>query len=154
MLPYKSFLPLFLGAVALCCFGKDTTHNDLVGTWHATSESRDRLPRQFNRGSLTLILDAEGTFEAHELPGDMIYMDQPQRDRLVSGSGRWNFGEKGRDQVVILDFLNLNAEGEDFVPYRLQMLVSARRRKANICYIRGDPDDWNLLCFEKKAPLE
>ena len=67
------------------------------------------------------------------------------RLRLESGSGNWRVVNQGSRQFVQLDFRKIeNWKGS--LPFGTQLEISSKR----LIYFIGDPDDGQVVVFEKK----
>jgi hypothetical protein len=102
----------FLPIAILLLFGmlgyKSVQSNELVGTWVMKDTSRQVLPTELQKASAKLVLDANGTFSASELPEELPpvppYDMKRRRVRLDTGSGVWKLVSREGKQQMQLNF--------------------------------------------------
>lgn len=75
---------------------KDVHSGDLAGSWILADTSRRVLPAELQKAEAKLVLDANGTFAASELPG-LLY-SPPGRPELDSGRGECRSFRTTRDK--------------------------------------------------------
>ncbi len=138
--------------VALLCFGlfgcRSIQSTELVGTWTMRAESQRILPIELQKNSTKIILAADGTFIASDLPG--IFDFPSQRARLGSGSGIWKIISSEGRQQVLLNFEPVpNGSVATKLTYGMPMDVSKGWSVVTLYYFLGDPDEGLSVEFEK-----
>jgi len=140
----------------LLCLGslgcKDAKSSDVSGTWVVNDESRHRfLPSSQQKGVAKIVLDANGTFVASEIPEDLLYEIPQTADGLITGSGVWKlFSREGKEQVQ-LNFKTITIGPRRTAPYGTQLYVSGRGSAVSLYYFQGgDADQGRRIEFEKK----
>lgn len=118
---------------------------DLVGTWVITQNSRRALPADLQTSSGTIVVDADGTFVATELPA-LFYFPGTRRSISESGGGRWYLISQEHSRKIQLEFRPL-ANWDDGLPYGTQLYVPGN----SLYYFYGDPDEARRISFEKKS---
>lgn len=115
---------------------------DLIGTWLMKDASRRALPTVVQRANAKIVLNADGTFAAFEVPELLSHFSGDTE--TATGSGRWELVSREGKQQVDLTFKQI--EGwSDQLRYWTQLEVSRGR----LFYFLGDPDDWRTISFEK-----
>jgi hypothetical protein len=126
---------------------------EMIGTWVVTEQSRQRfLPASQHSAAARLVLDANGTFVASELPEDLLYGPPEAADRLVTGTGIWKLvSNEGRQQVQ-LQFNNITAGQRGNLPYGTALNVSTGfGSTVDLYYFEGgDADQGRRVEFEQK----
>lgn len=148
----------FLPIVLLLLFGmlgcKSVQPTELSGTWVMKETSRQVLPTELQKASAKIVLDANGTFAASELPEELPpappYDMKQRRVRMNSGSGVWKLVSREGKQQVQLDFHAMAGSKEGDVPYGTQMDVSKGWSAVSLYYFLGDADEGRRVSFEKK----
>src|SRR5687767_8359085 len=107
---------------------------DIVGTWVMTDASRRRLPTDAQKARTELVLQADGSFVATDLPG-LFSSEERDAGKLVSGTGVWKLEARGGQQLQ-LDFLT-HKEPTNPTPIVTLLRVSG----GTLFYFVGDPDD-------------
>jgi hypothetical protein len=138
VLPIGLFL--FLG-MSGC---KGVQPRDLAGTWVIKDASRKSLPPELQNASARIVLDANGTFVASDMPG-LFYFPGRHAAQLESGSGAWKLVSHDGKQQVQLDF-QVIAGWKDVLPYGTQLEVS----RGSLFYFLGDADEGRRVAFDKK----
>ncbi len=128
---------------------KSVQPNDLVGTWVMKDSSRQILPTQLQKNSANIVLAANGTFVASEMPG-LFYFPGRRTARLESGSGVWKLVSREGKQQVQLDFHVIDDWKGTSLPYGMQLDVSRGFSAASLYYFLGDADAGRQVAFEKK----
>jgi len=123
---------------------KDVQPSDLAGTWAMKDGSRKSLPAELQNASAKIVLDANGTFVASDMPG-LFYFPGRHAARLESGSGTWKLVSHDGKQQVQLNF-QVIADWKDALPYGTQLDVSS----GSLFYFLGDADEGRRVAFEKK----
>lgn len=123
---------------------KTVQSSDVMGTWTLKDASRKSLPAELRNASAKLVLEANGTFIASDMPG-LFYFPGRHPARLESGSGVWKLLSHDGNQQVQLDFKAIS-DWKDALPYGTQLVVS----KGSLFYFMGDPDEGRKIAFEKK----
>jgi hypothetical protein len=123
----------------LCAFAceREIPVSDLAGTWSLTRDSRERLPAELRAGAGSLILAANGTFAAREIPGEIF----DQGPRLITGNGRWLMSK----HELRLDLRAVANGDPGHVPFSTHFQASG----TTLRYFIGDPDAFNTIEFEK-----
>jgi hypothetical protein len=138
------FLPIAL----LLFFGmlgcKSVQSSDLTGTWVIKDASRKVLPTGLRKASARIVLDANGTFVASDMPG-LFYSPGRHAAQLETGSGAWKLVSREGKQQVQLDF-RVIAGWKDALPYGTQLDVS----RGSLFYFFGDADEGRRVAFERK----
>ena len=129
-------------ACILTC--KAPTKTELEGTWVISADSRALLDSQFREAAGRLILDADGSFHAEQLPLDVEPLGIHP---LVTGSGVWRLDIRGRDHWVQLNFQSFNAEKVDF-GFRLQ--VASSLSSPALYFFWGDVDTGSRVILRKE----
>jgi hypothetical protein len=144
------WLAAILLSLSASC-NRTVERNEIIGTWVVTNDSRQRLlPAAQQKGSAKIVLDANGSFVASEIPEDLLYGPPEVADRLVTGSGDWKLASREGRQQVQLNF-NVIATGQrGRVPYGTQLNVSKRGSLVSLFYFQGDPDQGRKVEFERK----
>lgn len=109
--------------------------------------SRRVLPIELRKASPKIILHADGTFVASDLPG-LFYFPERHPLQLETGAGVWRIGSRRsleEYQEVQLDFQVL-AGWKGAFPIGTQLAVS----RGSLFYFLGDPDSGRRVAFEKK----
>ena len=146
-----------LSIAMLLCVGllscKIAKPADVAGMWVVASQSRQRfLPASQWSAAAKIILNANGSFVASEVPEDLLYGPPEAADRLVTGSGVWKLvSNEGRQQVQ-LQFNTITAGQRGNVPYGTMLNVSTRSGSTvGLYYFQGgDADQGRRVEFEKK----
>jgi hypothetical protein len=120
---------------------------DVVGAWILMDRSRGALPAELKQAPARLVLNADGTFVASDLPG-LFYFAGHHGARLDSGTGLWKLASREGKQQLQLEFQAI-AGWKDALPYGTQVEVS----KGVLFYFLGDADEGRRVSFEKKQPL-
>jgi hypothetical protein len=133
---------------------KSIQGGDLTGAWVMKDASRQVLPTELQKASAKLVLDANGTFVASELPEELPLVapyDVKNRNvRLDTGSGVWKIVSREGKQQVQLDFHTMAGSKEGGVPYGTQMDVSRGWSAVSLYYFLGDADEGRRVSFERK----
>src|SRR4051812_18783896 len=111
--------------------------SDLVGTWTITSSSRHVLPSGLQKAKAKIVLQANGSFTAFELPGFLSV--PPERESLDSGTGSWKLAFREGRQQVQLDFSSREGVKAAEVPFGVQLELSSRWGKPYLFYFFRDP---------------
>jgi hypothetical protein len=140
-------------AIALLMSGllgcRSVKPNNVAGTWTMTESSREILPAEVRQNSAKIVLEANGTFVASDLPG--IFDFPPARPRLDGGSGVWKIVSREGKQQVQLDFQVIpSGRVATNLPFSTQMEVSDSRSGVRLYYFLGDPDEALRVEFERK----
>jgi hypothetical protein len=131
------------------CACKSTEASDLTGTWVVTVESRQRFlsPTQ-QKAIARIVLEANATFVASEVPEDLLYGSRNTSFGLITGSGVWKLVKtEGREQVQ-LEFRAITVGQQGAVPYGTHLNVSGRSSRS-LYYFQGDPDQARRIEFER-----
>lgn len=118
--------------------------SDLVGTWMMKDTSTRSLPADLQNASANIVLEANGTFVASDMPG-LFYFPGRHPAQLESGSGVWKLVSHDGKQQVQLNFKTIS-DWKDVLPYGTQLDVS----KGSLFYFLGDPDEGRRVAFQKK----
>jgi hypothetical protein len=140
-----------MAAIVLCnaCTEAIVPQAELVGTWTVASESRELLSRKVRTGSIALTLRNDGTFEAVDVPGDLLGEGREWQDRFVDGAGNWFRDEAFGDQRIGLKFQTVAQPYNFKLPFQAVLWASTTRQGPRLYYYRGDPDERVMVVFEK-----
>jgi len=130
----RAALPLLL--LAFAC-EREIALSDLPGTWTLTRDSREGRPAEARARGSSLVLRANGTFTAQEIPGEIF----DQGPGFITGNGRWLMSRRG----LRLDLLTVANGDRTKVPFSTHF----RAAGATLRYFVGDPDDFKTIEFEK-----
>ena len=127
--------------------------NDVIGTWVLTDQARQRfLPLAQQKAAAEIVLHADGTFVASEIPEDLLYGPPESADRLVTGSGVWKLISQGGTQRIQLEFRAIAAGQRGSVPYGTMLGVSKGWSATTLFYFQGgDADQGRRIEFAKKS---
>jgi hypothetical protein len=128
----------FLLIVACSSCGRGIARGDVVGAYSLDGASSARL-----------LLREDGTFEANRIPGDVLYIQSPDKDRAVSGTGNWMLDTKHQARVV-LDFTRITEGAGSGVPFSTELDVTRRSGEVALYFFRGDPDENDRVYFQKQ----
>lgn len=131
---------LLLGELLGC---RQVRSADLTGTYAVTAASRRVLPAKFSLTSSKLVLNADGSFTASELPG-LFYVPDRHPVRLESGSGVWKLVSREGEQQVQLEFHAIEGWTEG-LPYEMQLNLA----RGQLFYFLGDPDQARRVTLAK-----
>jgi hypothetical protein len=123
---------------------KDVKSSDLPGIWVIKDASRKSLPAELQNAAAKIVLDANGTFVASDMPG-LFYFPGRHAAQLESGSGAWKLVSRDGKQQVQLNFQAITG-WKDALPYGTQLDVSS----GSVFYFFGDADEGRRIAFEKK----
>lgn len=148
----------FLLIALLLLFGmlgcKSVQPNELAGTWVMKDTSRQVLPTELQKASAKIVLDANGSFAASELPEELPspppYDMKQRRVRLDTGGGVWKLVSREGKQQVQLDFHEMAGSKEGGVPYGTQMDIAKGWSAVSLYYFLGDADEGGRVSFERK----
>ncbi len=133
---------------------KNMQPGDLVGIWVMKDSSRHVLPIELQKAVPKIVLDANGTFVASEIPEELPppptqpYNPRRRNVRLDSGNGAWRLASREGKQQIQLNFQTM--EGEKDVPYGMQVEVSRGWSAVSLDYFLGDADEGRRISLEKK----
>lgn len=114
-----------------------------------TEASRQVLPTERQKVPAKIVVDANGTFVASDMPG-LFYFPGRRAARLESGSGVWKLVSREGKQQVQLDFHAIaDWKGTD-LPYGTQLDVSRGWSAVSLFYFMGDADEGRRVSFERK----
>jgi hypothetical protein len=122
---------------------KGVQPSDLAGTWVMKDDARRVLPAELRKASGKIVLDANGTFVASDMPG-LFYFPGRHAAQLESGTGVWKLVSREGKQQLQLDFKTI-AGWKDSLPYGTQLDVS----RGSLFYFFGDADEGRRISFEK-----
>src|SRR5439155_26271466 len=141
---------LFIGMLGC----KSVQPNDVIGTWVMKDQSRNELPREFKKGLAKIVVNADGTFVASELPEPLHPVppyDMKVRMRLDSGSGVWKLASWEGAQQLQLEVHDLaSADENSHGSYGFPLIVSRGWSAVTLSYALGDPDEGRSAEFEKR----
>lgn len=128
--------------------------SDVVGTWTMMDRSRRHLPVELQGARGTIIVNADGSFVASELPEVLPPTPRSQmtvRMRLSSGRGSWRLASWERAQHLHLEFRSFAMTRQDRDgSYGLPLTVSRGWSRLTLYYALGDPDEGRRAEFEKR----
>ena len=145
-------------AILLFLFGllgcKSVQPSDVIGTWVMNDQSRKELPPEFQKASGKIVVKADGTFDASELPEPLHPVppyDMKVRMRLDSGSGVWKLASWEGAQHLQLEFHDPpSADEKSKGSYGLTLSVSSGWSAIDLYYSLADPDEARRAEFEKQ----
>ena len=145
----------FLAISLLLCLGpwgcRNIKPDHIAGTWRLTDQSRQRfLPISQQHATGEIILNADGTFVASEVPDDLLYGPPDVAEHLVTGSGVWKLISKGGMEQVHLQFNTITQGQRGNVPYGTMLNVSAGSRMSLYYFQSGDADLGRRITYEKQ----
>ncbi|HKW63420.1 MAG TPA: hypothetical protein VJN89_12805 [Candidatus Acidoferrum sp.] len=111
--------------------------------------SRQILPAKLQKASPRLVLNADGSFTASDMPA-LFHEPGVRQAKLESGSGLWKLVGEGSNQEVQLDFHSITDWKEANLPYGMQLDVSRGFSTTVLFYFLDDPDEGKRVEFEKK----
>jgi len=115
---------------------------DVVGTWTVTDQARQEFPLEVQRASGVLVVNADGTFEAKELPEELEPTNGKPQVRLASGNGTWVLLREDTGQQLELEFHKF--ESGDMGSgggYGFPVDISSGWSSWELHYFLGDPDN-------------
>ena len=117
-----------------------------------TDVSRQRLlPAAQQKAAAKIVLDANGTFTAVEVPEDLLYGPPEVADRLVTGNGDWKLVSREGRQQVQLEFNTIREGQRGNLPYGTMLNVSQGWSATTLFYFQGgDADQGRRIEFERK----
>ena len=103
------------------------------------------------KAATKIVLEADGTFAATEVPGDLLY-GLPQDDSsFVTGNGVWKLLSRNGKQQVQLNFNAITKGRRSPLPIGTQMGVATGRMAVILYYYQGgDADQGRRIEFEKR----
>jgi hypothetical protein len=123
------------------------TASDIVGTWVIKADTRDFLPAVYKNSAAKIIISANGSFVASDIPG--LLHEKPEEIKLDAGTGLWHFDSLEGNRRIQLEFL-IKADGKKFeVPYGAQLFFSKVFSTVTLYYYIGDPDEGRRIEFYK-----
>lgn len=145
-------LPIVVLVAMLGC--KSIKPADVTGTWVITDQSRQSLPSDLQKALAKIVVNADGSFVASELPEELQPTppyDMKARVRLDSGSGVWKLASWEGSEHLQLEFRMLTSGNENrHVSYGFPLTVSSRWSVVTVHYFLGDPDESRRIEFERK----
>jgi hypothetical protein len=123
---------------------KSVQPSDLAGTWTMKDVLRKGLPAELQNGSGKIVLNADGSFVASELPG-LFFIQGRHAAQLDGGNGVWKLVSREGRQQVQLEF-QLIPGWKGLLPYGTQLEVG----RGSLFYFVGDADEGRRIVFEKK----
>lgn len=143
-------ISILVSSILVGCTGREINRSELAGMYSVDQDSRTRLSEPFKTAAGRLLLRDDGTFEADRIPGELLYIQRPASDRLVTGTGQWTLDTR-RDQTrVLLDFMRIRDGEGSRVPFRTEMFVVPRSESVALYYFHGDADEGNRIYFEQQ----
>jgi hypothetical protein len=142
---------LFLLGMLGC---KSVQPSDVTGTWVMNDQSRKELPPEFQKALAKIVVNADGTFVASELPEPLHPVppyDMKVRMRLDSGNGVWKLASWEGAQHLQLEFHDLpSADEKSKGSYGFPLTVSRGWAAISLYYSLADPDEARRAEFEKQ----
>lgn len=122
----------------------------LSGAWIPATDSL-RYVRSSVGPESRLSLNANGSFEASRVPGEILYPRPPGATGAVTGRGRWRVERSSGGWSVELVFEAI-AEGQTgaVLPYQTSVSVSEERARTRLYYYSGDADLGRRVFFERR----
>ena len=145
-----------LAIALLLCFGllgcKGAEPSDVTGTWVVKDESRHRfLSATQQKGIGKIVLEANGSFVASELPEDLLYGSPLAAEGLVTGRGDWKLLSRNGKQQVQLNFATIVVGQRGAVPYGTQLNVAKDWSGVTLFYFQGgEADQGRRIELERK----
>ena len=106
------------------------------------------MPIELRKNSAKIVLAANGTFVASDLPG--IFDFPPAPAQLDGGSGVWKLVSREGKQQLQFDFEMISSGEVNNLPFGMQMDVSKGWSAVSLYYFLGDPDERLRVAFEKR----
>ena len=122
---------------------------ELSGTWLMTDASRQVLPTGLQQTSATIVLDANGTFVASNMPG-LLFFPGHRDARPESGRGTWKLVSREGKQQVQFDFEEIADWNKNELPYGTQLDISRGWSSLSLYYFLGDADEGRRIEFERQ----
>ncbi len=163
-----NFLPIALFLLLGVQGCTDVRPSDITGTWILANDSRRYLLPAQQKAAAKIVLNADGTFTASDIPDDLLYdptefVNPPPQgwggerplpppagsSRLVTGSGFWRLDSREGGQWVQLDFHVITEGGRSGVPYGTGLYILRWWSKVSLVYWQGDPDNAPGIKYEK-----
>ena len=138
------FIAIFLFFGILGCKSYETS--DLIGTWVIADWSREYLPTELQKAQAKIILNANGTFIASDMPIDFYFHYHDRDVHLESGSGVWKIKFIQKRQQIELEFLAITGWRKDELPLGWLLDISNR----SLYYYMSDPDLGHKISFERQ----
>ena len=151
MAPLRLLTGLFL-LPALGC-SAPVTESQVVGAWVLSDEARSQLPPVSQKAAGRVQLNADGSFVAEELPGELV-SSIDEHWAMGSGAGVWKLVSGQGGQEVRLRFRMIRDALPGRVPYETQLFVSRTSRSVVLFYYEGDPDSGVRIEFHPTSPRE
>src|SRR5258708_7592653 len=145
-----SLIAMLLLFGALGCNRTRVTASDLTGTWVIRDASRQRLPAELRKASAKIVLEANRTFVASDVPG--LFYVNPGRARLDTGSGVWKLVSREGRQQVQLDFHAIAERKEGAIPFGTQVYISGGSSAVILFYYVGDREEERRIELKRKNP--
>ncbi len=128
---------------------KSVQPSELTGSWVMTDASRQVLPTELQEAPAKIVVGANGTFVASDMPG-LFCFPGFRAARLESGSGVWKLVSREGKQQVQLDFHAIaDWKGTD-LPYGMQLEVSRGWSAVSLFYFLGDADEGRRIDFDRE----
>jgi len=109
--------------------------------------SRSWLPNDWHGVQAQLILHADGTFAASNLPG-LLDVDDAADPQRYTGAGLWKLVDHGRQQVQ-LTFQSIDG-WHKALPYGDVLWISDGWAGPSLDYFLGDPDQGRRIRLRKE----
>lgn len=137
----------------------------MTGTWMMKATSRDKLPAEHKTAVGQLVVNADGTFVAYELPSVVIpafelpesVTAQPEDYklgiRLCSGRGGWRVDRVGWETYhLLLNFRErICSDGDSRRPYGSSIAIDRGLSSCSLVIWLGDPDRGPGVWFKREA---
>jgi hypothetical protein len=121
---------------------KTVQRTDVVGTWVVTDQARNQLPPEVQQAFGTLVVNADGTFDARQLPEQLQPTNAKAHIRLDSGGGTWVLQHEDAGQQLELEFHKFESgDADSGGPYGFPLDISRRWSTWELYYFLGDPDN-------------
>lgn len=144
-----------LSAALMLCFGlfgcRGVTPSDVAGTWVVKDESRKLFLTEIQQKAVAkIMLNANGTFFASEIPADILYAPEKAGVGIVSGNGVWKLIAVQSRQLIQLNFEKVTAGKLKEIPFGTQLNVSDGSAHIRLFYFQGgDADQGRRIEFER-----
>jgi hypothetical protein len=127
---------------------KSVKPEQLTGTWLITNDSLKNVPIELRKNSARIVLNADGSFTAFDLPSEFHF--SPDGHGPGGGKGDWKLAwQEGRlrVQLVFHEITNKGIPGPFGMPLEISRGWSSIE---SLYYFWGDPDSGRRVEFERK----
>jgi hypothetical protein len=142
LLHFASFFCIFMGGC------KGIKPGDLTGIWLIKDASREVLPAELRVPSSRIVLNADGSFSAYDMPA--VFHTPPDPPHLDSGGGQWKLLSRQNKLQVQLDFYTKSGAKLSNGPFTTQLNIIRSWSALKLSYFIGDPDEGQRIDLEKR----